>query len=330
MARSMKAVTITRAGGPEVLKIQDRAVPDPGPDQIRVRVIASAVNRADLLQRRGAYPPAIGYPPDVPGLEYVGQVDSVGSSVVEWRVGDRAMGIVGGGGHAEFVCVHEREALPVPESLADERAAAVPEAFLTAFDALILQLQILPGEKVLVHAAASGVGTAAVQLARVAGAVTFGSSRTREKLERLRELGLDHAIDTAHSDWPDRVEEAAGAAGLDAILDLVAGQYLPINLRLLRTRGRALVVGTLGGARAELDLSMLMRKRIRLTGTVLRSRPVEEKISLARDFVRTVLPLLASGALQPVIETSLPFARIADAHRLMETNSTLGKIVLIW
>lgn len=326
----MRSIVITRSGGPEVLEEQQRPIPEPGPSEIRVRVRSSALNRADLLQRRGGYPAPPGAPRDVPGLEYAGEVDAVGQGAGLWAPGSRVMGIVGGGGHAEYLCVHEREALRVPHSLSWEEAAAIPEVFLTAYDALFRQLDIQMGERLLIHAVGSGVGTAAVQLARLAGVTTLGTSRTARKLSRAMELGLDVGIDSADDDWAPRVEQETEGEGVNAVLDLVGGRYLEDNLRVLSPRGRAMVVGTIAGSRAELNLGLLLRKRLTLIGTVLRSRPLEEKIALAREFSSSVLPLLASGRIRPVVDQVFPFSEIQAAHRRMEENDSFGKLVLVW
>ena len=326
----MRAIVITRPGGPEVLEEERRPVPEPGPSQIRVRVRASGLNRADLLQRRGGYPAPEGVPADVPGLEFAGEVDAVGPGTGLWAVGNRVMGIVGGGGHAEYLCVHEREAMRIPHPLSLEEAAAIPEVFLTAYDAVFRQLDVQVGEKLLVHAVGSGVGTAAIQMAHAGGLFTLGTARTASKLRRATELGLDVAIDASREDWAARVEEETEREGVNAILDLVGGDYLPDDLRVLALRGRLIVVGTMGGSRAELNLGMLLRKRLTVIGTVLRSRPLEEKIALARDFSSSVLPLFASGRIRPVVERVFPFSEIRDAHRFMEENRNFGKIVLKW
>lgn len=326
----MRAIVISRPGGPDVLEEERRPVPEPGPSEIRVRIRASGLNRADLLQRRGGYPAPAGAPADVPGLEYAGEVDAVGPGAGLWSVGNRVMGIVAGGGHAEYVCVHEREAMRVPHNLSLEEAAAIPEVFLTAYDAVIRQLDVQVGERLLIHAAGSGVGTAAIQLARASGVFTLGTSRTADKLRRASELGLDVAIDAAAADWAARVEQETGREGVHAVLDLVGGDYFADNLRVLAMRGRMIVVGTVAGARAELNLGMLLRKRLHLMGTVLRSRPLEEKIALARDFSSAVLPLFASGRIRPVLERVYPFAEVRAAHREMEENRNFGKIVLTW
>jgi NADPH:quinone reductase len=326
----MKAIAVTEPGGPEVLKEVERPVPDPGPSQIRVRIHASALNRADLLQRRGLYPAPPGAPADIPGLEYAGEVDAVGAGAGLWAVGNRVMGIVAGGSYTEYICVHEREAIRIPHDLTWEEAAAIPEAFLTAYDALIRQLDLQVGERVLIHAVGSGVGTAALQLAAAAGAITFGTSRTAEKLKAAAKLGLEHGFDTSEEGWVQRVEAASEGEGINAILDLVCGGFLPINLRLLAPRGRAIIVGTIAGARGELDLRLMMQKRLRLTGTVLRSRPLEEKIALAREFSDAVLPLFSSGRIKPVVDRVYRFSDVVEAHRAMEENRSFGKMVLTW
>jgi len=326
----MKAVIITRSGAPDVLEIQERPKPEPGVGQIRVRVRASALNRADLLQRAGNYPVPPGVPADMPGMEYAGEVDALGASAPMWKIGDRVMGIVGGAGHAEYLCVHEREAMPVPRAMPWEDAGAIPEVFLTAYDALFNRLALNTGETVLIHAVGSGVGTAGLQIARVAGARVVGSARSPEKLERAKKLGLDVAIDSSRGDWVTQVEAAIGAERVDALLDLVGGNYLEGNLRVLTLRGRMVVVGLTGGASAPFNMSVLLRKRLTIVGTMLRSRPLEEKIALARDFAERGVPLFETGRLKPVVDRVFAFEEIRAAHQLMESNDTFGKIVLAW
>jgi NADPH2:quinone reductase len=326
----MRAIVIRNPGGPEVLEELDRPLPEPGLGQIRVRIRASALNRADILQRMGGYPAPVGAPSDVPGLEYAGEVDAVGDAVNLWGVGSRVMGLVGGGGHAEHVCVHEREAMEMPAGLSWEEAAAIPEAFLTAYDALFRQLDLRSGERLLIHAVGSGVGTAAVQLARAAGATVLGTSRSASKLARAADLGLDTGIDSSQDSWAARLDAATEGKGVNAILDLLGGSYLPDSLRALAPRGRLILVGLTAGRRAELDLGTILNKRLRIVGTVLRSRPLEEKISLAREFSERVLPMFEPGHLRPVIDRVFSFSEIREAHRLMESDSNFGKIVLRW
>ena len=326
----MKAIVITRPGGPEVLKLEERPKPEPGIGQIRVRVRASALNRADIMQREGNYPVPAGSPADISGMEYAGEVDALGPSSTLWKVGDRVMGIVGGGGHAEYLCVHEREAMPAPSRLSWEEVAAIPEAFLTAYDALFRRIGLRTGETVLIHAVASGVGTAALQLALVSGANPVGTSRSAAKLERAKQLGLEMGIDASRDDWVSQIEKSIGVDRIHVILDLVGAPYLDANLRLLGLRGRMVVVGLTAGAQGQLNMGVLLRKRLTMVGTVLRARPIEEKIALAREFSERIIPFFESGRLRPVIDRVFSFADIRAAHELMESNQTFGKIVLRW
>ena len=326
----MRAVIITRPGGSDVLEIQERPAPDPGVGQIRVRVRASALNRADILQRQGKYPVPAGVPADIAGMEYAGEVEALGTGTSLWKTGDRVMGVIAGAGHAELVCVHEREAMTAPQRMSWEEVGAIPEVFLTAYDALFNRLKIALGENVLIHAVGSGVGTAALQIARIAGATVIGTARSADKLERARLLGLHTGIDASAGDWAEKVEASLGAARVHAILDLVGGNYLDGNLRVLAPLGRAVIVGLTAGGSAPFAMHVLLRKRLTIIGTVLRARPLEEKIELARAFSDTVVPLFDSGRLRPVVDRVFPFDAIRDAHELMESNRTFGKIVLRW
>jgi NADPH2:quinone reductase len=326
----MKAVIITRSGGPEVLEIQERPKPEPGVGQMRVRVRASALNRADLMQREGNYPVPAGVTAEISGMEYAGEVDALGPSTTLWKMGDWVMGIIGGGSHAEYLCVHEREAMPVPKALSWEDAAAIPEVFLTAYDALFNRLALRTGETVLIHAVGSGVGTAALQIARVTGSRVVGTARSAGKLERAKQLGLDFGIDASRGDWAVQVEAAIGAERVHAVVDLVGGNYLEGNLRVLALRGRIVVVGLTAGATAPFNMGAMLRKRITIVGTTLRARPLEEKIALAREFSERIIPLFDAGRLKPVVDCVFPFGEIRAAHELMESNRTFGKIVLRW
>jgi putative PIG3 family NAD(P)H quinone oxidoreductase len=324
----VRAIVITRPGGPEVLELRDVPRPDPGPGEIRVRVSATAVNRADLSQRLGNYPAPPGSPQDIPGLEYAGVVDAIGKRVSRWRGGERVMGLVGGGSYAEYVITHEDEAIPVPEALSLEDAAAVPEAFITAHDALITQMKLGRGKTVLIHAVGSGVGTAALQIAKAINARVIGTQRSAWKLEQATLLGLDVAINTSESDFADIVLELTGGRGVDGVLDLVGGDYLGDNLRAIADKGRVLVVGLVAGAKAELDMRLLMRKRASLTGTVLRARSLEEKIAATQVFAGEILPLFETGAVRPIIDDVLPLEEAASAHEIVGANRNFGKVVL--
>lgn len=326
----MKAVVITRPGEPEVLELQERPDPVPGVSQVRIRIRASALNRADVSQRLGRYPAPPGVPADIPGLEYVGEIDLLGDGVTLWSPGQRVMGVVGGGGHAEYVCVHEREVITAPNGLDIESSAAIPEVFLTAYDAIFSQLRMTAGESLLVHAAGSGVGTAAIQLAKNAGLRTYGTSRSREKLDRAAELGLDVSVHAQDDSWASRVIAQSGGRGVDGILDLVGAAYFKGNVEAIALRGRMIVVGLTAGSMSEVDLRRVMQKRMTIIGTLLRSRPLEEKIQLARAFSDRIVPMFEDGRLRPVIDRVMSFSEVREAHRLMESNETFGKIVLVW
>lgn len=326
----MRAIVIARPGGPEVLELRQVPDPTPGPNEILVRVHAAGVNRADLLQRRGSYPAPPGAPSDIPGLEYAGEVAALGSGTSRWQVGDRVMGLVGGGGYAELVVAHQATALTIPAALSFEQAGAVPEAFITAHDALVRQMRMKAGERVLIHAVGSGVGTAALQLVLALGATPIGTSRSAAKLARARELGLEVAIDTTAGDVAEAVRRETGGAGVDLVLDLVGGSLLPTSLAALAPGGRLILVGLTAGRRAEVDLGLILNRRLTVVGTTLRSRPLEEKIAVTADFARDVLPLLAAGRVRPIVDRALPAAQAPEAHRLLEADATFGKLVLNW
>jgi len=329
MTETMRAVVITEVGGPEVLQVRDVPRPQPGDGEILVQVSTSGVNRADLLQRRGGYAAPPGSPQDIPGMEFSGTVASVGAGVTRWKEGDAVMGIVGGGAYAQFVTTHADAAVAVPVGMDVETAGAIPEVFMTAFDAVFVQEGLQAGETLLVHAVGSGVGTAALQLGRAFGAKVLGTSRTPSKLDQARQWGLEHAI-LADDHWPDRVMEITGGRGVDVILDLVGGPYLAGNQKVLALRGRHIVVGVTGGPRTEVDLRALMARRGSIRGTVLRSRPLEEKVALTRAFEGDALPRFADGSLRPVLDRVLAADQASEAHGLLEANATFGKVLLRW
>lgn len=331
-AKLMRAVFIAKHGGVEGLEIREVPRPQkPVADRVRVRVRAAALNRADLLQRMGHYPAPAGAARDIPGLEFAGEVEEVGPEARETAVGERVFGITGGGAQAEYILAPEALLATVPENLNWAEAASVPEAFITAHDALFTQAGLKMGERVLVHAAGSGVGLAAAQLAHAAGAIVYGTSRTPEKLESAREYGLDEAV--AVEDDPSRaavaVREWTGGAGVDVILDLVGAKYLAANLEALATRGRLLFVGTTAGSSATLDFSIVMRKRLKIIGTVLRSRSTEEKATATRLFAAHVIPLIERGLVRPVIDKIYNMEDVRAAHERLESNASFGKVVLM-
>ena len=325
----MRAIVIREPGGPDVLELREVPVPEPARGEVRVRVRATAVNRADLLQRMGGYPAPPGSPPDIPGLEIAGEVDRVGEGVTELREGDRVFAVVGGGGYAEHVVVHARTLARIPDGMSFTDAAAVPEAFVTAWDAMVEQAKLGAGERVLVHAVGSGVGTAAVQIARAIGARSLGTARSEDKLERARALGMDEGLVVGKDGaFAQEVLGRTGGRGVDVVLELVGGSYVAEDLACVASRGRVVLVGLMAGSRVDLDLSLLLRKRVELRGTVLRARPLEEKILATRALERHLVPLLSRGALKPIVDRILPLAQAAEAHRHMQSNATFGKLVL--
>jgi NADPH:quinone reductase-like Zn-dependent oxidoreductase len=331
----MRAVVITAPGGPEVLELQDRPRPEPGAGEIRVRVRAAGLNRADLLQRRGGYPAPVGWPADVPGLEYAGEVDALGPGETRWRPGDRVMGLVGGGAQSEYLVAPVDEALPVPAGLDWPAAAAIPEAFLTAYDALAI---------VLIHAVGSGVGTAAVQVARALGAVPVGTARSAWKLDRARELGLAEAIDTSRVSFREAL-----TAPVHVVLDVLGGPALAENLAVLEPRGRLVILGLLQGAVASASLEPLLRRRLEIIGSVMRTRSAMERAALVREAEEKLLPLFDAPTrgradaqegepsrrapeppCRPVVGAVWPMAEVRAAHGALERNEVYGKAVLAW
>jgi len=330
MSTKARAIRITAPGGPEVLSLGELEVPDPGPGQVLVEVAAAGLNRADLLQRRGLYPAPPGVVADVPGLEYAGTIAKLGAGVAGWSVGDAVMGIVGGGGMSSHVVVHSRELVPVPRGMDVRTAAAIPEVFMTAFDAIFVRGAARMGEWLLIHAAASGVGTAALQLARGAGLRAIGTTRSAAKLERLRGMGLEHGIEVRDGAFADEVKRITGGHGADVILDFIGAAYASENLGAAAELGRIVVIGLMGGVNAQMPLGLLLRKRLTMTGTVLRARPLEEKASLAQRFAAEVVPLFEAGVLEPVVDAVITMASVTSAHERMESNQTFGKVVLAW
>ena len=326
----MRAVIYEGAGGPEVITIGEVPKPEVRPDHIRVRVHAAGLNRADLIQRRGQYPAPHGWPADIPGLEYAGEVEAVRPGVTRWKVGDRVMGLVGGGAQAEFVVVHQDETLRIPAALSYAEAAAIPEAFLTAYDALVTRARLQTGERVLIHAVGSGIGTAATQIAKHLGAAVLGTSRSGDKLARALVYGLDVGIDTSSAPFRDAISEP-----VNVVLDVLGGPSFSDNLAVLAPRGRLILLGFLAGSSTEVDLGPILRKRLEVIGTVMRTRGLEERIPLVAEFAARMLSLFEprteqAAPLRPVLERTYPISQLADAHRVMEGNATFGKIVVEW
>lgn len=327
----MLAVRIVSHEGAGRLEVREVERPLARADRVRVRVRAAGLNRADLLQKRGRYPAPPGAPADIPGLEFAGEVEQLGEDARAWRVGARVFGITAGGSQAEYVVVPESHLAEIPDGLSFEEAAAVPEVFITAHDAMFTQAGLCTGERVLIHAVGSGVGTAAVQLARAAGAgAVYGTARTAEKVERAREFGMDEGL--AVSDDPRAFALAAQGwtkgAGVNVVLDLVGASYLDANLEALALHGRLVLIGTLGGVSASLNFRHVIGKRLRIIGTVLRARSVEEKAAAVRRFAVEVVPLFTRGLVRPVIDGTFDLEDVSAAYDRLESNETFGKVVL--
>ena len=322
----MRAVVLHSHGGPDVLTIEEVADPVPGPDEVVVDIAATALNRADLLQRMGLYPDPRKSTPEIPGLEFAGTVSAVGARASMWRPGDRVMGIEAGGAYAEKIATHERQLLAVPAGIELVDAAAIPEVFLTAWDALVLQGGLTSGRWALVHAGASGVGTASIQIAKAIGA-RIAVTCSAGKAEACRALGADLVLERSPHDWLADAR-AAVPQGFDTVLDVIGGDEVDRNLQAVALRGTIVQVGLMGGGTTPVNVGLLLGKRATWVGTTLRTRPIEEKVAVTRRFAAEMLPLFDSGALRPVIDSVYAFADIAQAHRHMEANANTGKIVV--
>ena len=324
----MRAVVITSPGGPEVLKLEEVPDPVPGEGEVVVEVAAAGVNPADLLQRQGFYPPPPGAPA-YPGLECSGRIAGVGPGVSGWREGDSACALLSGGGYADLVAVPAGQLLPIPGGVSLTDAAALPEVACTVNASVSGQARIAPGETLLVHGGAGGIGTMAIQLGKALGAVVACTAGTPAKLERCLELGADLAISYRDEDFVAAVRDFTGGRGADVILDIMGAPYLARNIEALATSGRLLQIATRGGVSAEIDLGVLMRKRISIFASTLRARPVAQKAVVVADVRDQVWPLVAAGEVVPVIDRALPMAEAAQAHRLIEEGAHVGKILLV-
>lgn len=322
----MRAVVLRSHGGPEVLTVEDIEEPVPGPYEILVAIEHTALNRADILQRMGLYPDPRGHTIEVPGMEYAGTVASIGSAVKNWSIGDRVMGIEAGGCYAERVATHSRQALPIPDSVTTADAAAIAEVFLTAWDALVVQGGLTSGRWALVHAGASGVGTAAIQIAKAIGA-RIAVTCSAGKVQACRDLGADVVLERSPADWLGALR-ASVPNGVDVVLDVIGGDEVDRNLQATRIDGTIVQVGLMGGGTTPVNVGLILGRRITWIGTTLRNRPLERKLDLCQRFIAEMIPLFDSGALRPVIDSRYRLADIADAHRRMEANANTGKILI--
>jgi NADPH2:quinone reductase len=324
----MTAVEITAPGPPDVLRPVRRPVPRPGPGEVLIKVAAAGVNRPDLLQRAGHYPPPPGAP-DIPGLEVAGEVVAVGEGVRDWPVGSTTTALVAGGGYAEYCVAPAPQCLPVPRGLDLPEAAALPETFFTIWTNVFERGRLQPGETLLVHGGSSGIGTTAIQMARAHGARVLVTAGTPEKCAACVGLGADRAIDYRKEEFVDAVREATSARGVDVLLDMVGAPYLARNLACLAAEGRLVQIGVQQGSKAEIDLAHVMQRRLTVTGSTLRPRTVDEKGRIANALRERVWPHVEAGKIRPIIHARLPLAEARDAHRIMEASAHIGKLVLI-
>ncbi|HEX6974236.1 MAG TPA: NAD(P)H-quinone oxidoreductase [Vicinamibacterales bacterium] len=324
----MVAIEIATPGGPDVLTPVERPLPHVGPGDVLVRVEAAGVNRPDVMQRLGKYPPPPGAS-DIPGLEVAGTVVAAGNSVTRWKEGDRVCALVAGGGYAEYCAAPSPQCLPIPRGMTAQSAAAIPETFFTVWTNLFQRAQLKSAEHVLIHGGTSGIGTTAIQLARAFGAVVYATAGSREKCDACVRLGASVAIDYRSEDFVAVIRERAGGRGVDVILDIIGGDYLPRNIESLALNGRLVQVGLIGGAKSQINLSAILQRRLTLTGSTLRARTVEEKGALAHELETHVWPLLDAGTVAPLVTATFPLRGAADAHRAIEAGTHIGKIVLV-
>ena len=323
----MKAIEISRFGPPEVLTLTERPDPVPAAGEVLIDVDAAGVNRPDVIQRYGKYPPPPGAS-DLPGLEVAGRIAALGEGVSGFAVGDRVCALLAGGGYAERAAVPQEQVLPIPKGMTGIQAAAIPETFFTVWTNVFQRGKLKYGESILIHGGTSGIGTTAIQLARAFGARVLTTAGSDEKCDAAKKLGAEHAFNYKTTDWVAESKQATGGRGVDVILDIVGGDYIPKNLDLLAVEGRLLQIAFLKHARAEVDFSIMMRKRAWITGSTLRPRSPAEKGAIARDLQQHVWPLLEQGVVAPVIHETFPLAQASEAHRLMESSTHIGKIVL--
>lgn len=325
---TMRAVEITRPGGPEVLVPTTRPVPQPAAGEVLIKVDVAGVNRPDVVQRQGLYPPPPGAS-DLPGLEVSGTIAALGDGVTGWSVGDKVCALLGGGGYADYATAPAGQVLPVPDGLDMVQAAALPETVFTVWTNVVERAGLIAGESFLVHGGTSGIGTIAIQVAKALGATVFATAGGPDKVEACRNLGADHAIDYKTQDFVSVVKEATGGKGVNVVLDMVGGDYLPRNLDCLALEGRHVSIAFLRGPKVELNLMPVMLKRLTLTGSTLRARTTAQKAALAATVREKVWPLVTGGQVRPVIAKTFPLDAAADAHRLMESSTHIGKIMLV-
>jgi NADPH2:quinone reductase len=324
----MKAITISHPGGPEVLQLTEKPVPAYTANEVLIKVMAAGVNRPDVAQRKGNYPPPAGAPQDIPGLEIAGIITAVGADVTRWKIGDKVCALVIGGGYAEYCNVPEGQCLPVPDKLSFAEAASLPETFFTVWSNVFDRVHLQPGESLLVHGGSSGIGVAAIQMATALGSTVYVTAGSPEKCKFCEDLGAAKAINYNIENFGEAINKLTHGKGVDVILDMIGGDYTPLNIKSLANEGRLVLINSMKGKTAEVDLSEVMRKRISITGSMLRARDVEFKSAIAQNLEKRIWPLLASGKIKPIIYKTFPAAQTSKAHELMESSEHMGKIVI--
>jgi NADPH2:quinone reductase len=324
----MKAVIITHPGAPEVLQIAERPIPQFTADEVLVKVEAAGVNRPDVAQRKGHYPPPVGAPQDIPGLEIAGIITEIGSNVTHFKIGDKVCALVAGGGYAEYCNVPEGQCLPIPDNITFIEAASLPETFFTVWNNVFDHGHLQPGESLLVHGGSSGIGVAAIQMAKAMGSVVYVTAGSDEKCKFCEDLGTTKAINYKTEDFVAVLKEITNGKGVNVILDMVGGNYTPRNLQVLADDGRLVLINMMEGKDTQIDLSVILRKRLTITGSALRARDVGFKADIAASLQKNIWPLIASGQIKAVVNAIFPASQAAQAHALMESSKHIGKIVL--
>jgi len=326
----MKAIVVTQPGGPEVLQIAERPKPVCSPGEVLVKVAAAGINRPDVFQRKGNYPPPAGASPDIPGLEIAGTITETGAGVTRWKVGDKVCALVMGGGYAEYCAVPAGQCLPVPGNLTFTEAASLPETFFTVWSNVFDRGNLKGAETLLVHGGSSGIGVAAIQMATALGHKVYVTAGSVEKCSFCEKLGATKAINYKTENFAEVIKQLTDGKGVDLILDMIGGDYTPGNIQALADEGRLVMINTMKGKDVQVDLSVVMRKRLTITGSMLRSREIVFKAAIAQNLEKNIWPLLESGKIKAIINKVFPASEAANAHRLMESGEHIGKIVLVW